>query len=55
MKRIMNQDMKNSLRTILVLISFVVTVSTFAQPSAIKKLADATFTLTTFKEDGSIV
>lgn len=55
MKRIMNQDMKNSLRTILVLISFVVTVSTFAQPSAIKKLADATFTLTTFKEDGSIL
>ena len=44
------------LRTLILIIALVLGVSTsiFAQPGAVKKAADAAFTLTTFKADGSI-
>ena len=44
-------------RTLILAISLVFGVSTslFAQPAAVKKAADAAFTLTTFKADGSIL
>ena len=44
------------LRTLILIIALVLGVSNsiFAQPGAVKKAADAAFTLTTFKADGSI-
>ena len=49
--------MNMKLRTLILAISLVFGVSTslFAQPAAVKKAADAAFTLTTFKADGSIL
>ena len=49
--------MNMKLRTLILDISLVFGVSTslFAQPAAVKKAADAAFTLTTFKADGSIL
>ena len=48
--------MNMKLRTLILIIALVLGVSTsiFAQPGAVKKAADAAFTLTTFKADGSI-
>ena len=52
----MKERMNMKLRTLILAISLVFGVSTslFAQPAAVKKAADAAFTLTTFKADGSI-
>ena len=49
--------MNMKLRILILAISLVFGVSTslFAQPAAVKKAADAAFTLTTFKADGSIL
>ena len=48
--------MNMKLRTLILIIALVLGVSNsiFAQPGAVKKAADAAFTLTTFKADGSI-
>ena len=53
----MKERMNMKLRTLILAISLVFGVSTslFAQPAAVKKAADAAFTLTTFKADGSIL
>ena len=53
----MKEKMNMKLRTLILAISLVFGVSTslFAQPAAVKKAADAAFTLTTFKADGSIL
>ena len=53
----MKETMNMKLRTLILAISLVFGVSTslFAQPAAVKKAADAAFTLTTFKADGSIL
>ena len=53
----MKERMNMKLRTLILAISLVFGVSTslFAQPTAVKKAADAAFTLTTFKADGSIL
>lgn len=53
----MKERMNMKLRTLILAISLVFGVSTslFAQPVAVKKAADAAFTLTTFKADGSIL
>ena len=53
----MKERMNMKLRTFILAISLVFGVSTslFAQPAAVKKAADAAFTLTTFKADGSIL
>ncbi|MGP1417750.1 trypsin-like peptidase domain-containing protein [Prevotella fusca] len=52
----MKERMNMKLRTLILIIALVLGVSTsiFAQPGAVKKAADAAFTLTTFKADGSI-
>ena len=49
--------MNMKLKTLILIIALILGVSTniFAQPGAIKKAADAAFTLTTFKADGSIL
>ena len=53
----MKERMNMKLRTLILAMSLVFGVSTslFAQPAAVKKAADAAFTLTTFKADGSIL
>ena len=53
----MKERMNMKQRTLILAISLVFGVSTslFAQPAAVKKAADAAFTLTTFKADGSIL
>lgn len=53
----MKERMNMKLRILILAISLVFGVSTslFAQPAAVKKAADAAFTLTTFKADGSIL
>ena len=53
----MKERMNMKQRTLILAISLVFAVSTslFAQPAAVKKAADAAFTLTTFKADGSIL
>ena len=53
----MKERMNMKLRTLILAISLVFGVSTslFAQPAAVKKAADAAFTLTTFKADGRIL
>ena len=53
MKEIMNMKLK----TLILIIALILGVSTniSAQPGAVKKAADAAFTLTTFKADGSIL
>ncbi len=53
----MKERMNMKLRTLILAISLVFGVSTslLAQPAAVKKAADAAFTLTTFKADGSIL
>ena len=53
----MKERMNMKLRILILAISLVFGVSTslFAQPAAVKKAADAVFTLTTFKADGSIL
>ena len=53
----MKERMNMKLRTLILAISLVFGVSTslFAQPATVKKAADAAFTLTTFKADGSIL
>ncbi|WP_455062456.1 trypsin-like peptidase domain-containing protein [Prevotella fusca] len=52
----MKERMNMKLRTLILIIALVLGVSNsiFAQPGAVKKAADAAFTLTTFKADGSI-
>ena len=49
--------MNMKLKTLILTIALILGVSTniFAQPGAVKKAADAAFTLTTFKADGSIL
>lgn len=53
----MKERMNMKLRTLIFTIALVLGVSTSitAQPGAVKKAADAAFTLTTFKADGSIL
>lgn len=52
----MKERMNMKLRTLILIIALVLGVSNsiFAQPGAVKKAANAAFTLTTFKADGSI-
>ncbi len=49
--------MNMKLKTLILAIALILGISTniSAQPGAVKKAADAVFTLTTFKEDGSIL
>ena len=53
----MKERMNMKLRTLILTIALVLGISTniSAQPGAVKKAADAAFTLTTFKADGSIL
>lgn len=53
----MKERMNMKLKTLILIIALVLGASTniSAQPSAVKKAADAAFTLTTFKADGSIL
>ena len=53
MKEIMNMKLKTLILTIALILGVSTNIS--AQPGAIKKAADAAFTLTTFKADGSIL
>lgn len=53
MKEIMNMKLKTLILTIVLILGVSTNIS--AQPGAIKKAADAAFTLTTFKADGSIL
>ena len=53
MKEIMNMKLKTLILTIALVLGVSTNIS--AQPGAIKKAADAAFTLTTFKADGSIL
>lgn len=53
MKEIMNMKLKTLILTIALILGVSTNIS--AQPGAIKKAADAAFTLTTFKVDGSIL
>ena len=53
MKEIMNMKLKTLILTIALILGVSTNIS--AQPGAIKKSADAAFTLTTFKADGSIL
>lgn len=53
-KRLMS--MKNrKLSFLFIQLLFFVSLTSMAQPGSVKKVADATFTLTTFKADGSIL
>ena len=53
MKEIMNMKLKTLILSIALILGVSTNIS--AQPGAIKKAADAAFTLTTFKADGSIL
>ena len=53
MKEIMNMKLKTLILTIALILGVSTNIS--AQPGAVKKAADAAFTLTTFKADGSIL
>lgn len=53
MKEIMNMKLKTLILAIALILGISTNIS--AQPGAVKKAADAVFTLTTFKEDGSIL
>ena len=53
MKEIMNMKLKTLILTIALILGVSTNIS--AQPGAIKKAADAAFTLTTFNADGSIL
>lgn len=53
MKEIINMKLKTLILTIALILGVSTNIS--AQPGAIKKAADAAFTLTTFKADGSIL
>ena len=53
MKEIINMKLKTLILTIALILGISTNIS--AQPGAIKKAADAAFTLTTFKADGSIL
>ena len=53
MKEKMNMIVKRVSLTFAFLLGFLTTV--VAQPGTVKKTADAAFTLTTFKADGSIL
>lgn len=53
MKEIINMKLKTLILTIALILG--ASTNIFAQPGAVKKAADAAFTLTTFKADGSIL
>lgn len=53
MKEIINMKLKTLILTIALILG--TSTNIFAQPGAVKKAADAAFTLTTFKADGSIL
>ena len=53
MKEIMNMRTGSFILSLILLLG--VSLNVLAQSSAVKKVADAAFTLTTFKADGSIL